>query len=59
MAGGAETTWVGADAQVVKDSAELYHAEVPVVAAELHLFRWAVTAVEESAFNVVTSFGGA
>jgi len=51
----------GTDAQVVKDSVGLYHADIPVVAAGLHYFRWegagAVTAAEESTFNVVTSFG--
>lgn len=38
----------------------LYHADIPVVSAGLHYFRWegtgAVTAAEESTFNVVTAF---
>jgi hypothetical protein len=38
-------------------------ADIPVVVAGLHYFRWEgagpVTAAEESTFNVVTSFGGA
>ena len=64
VAGGAATTWVfGTDAHVVKDSVGLYHADISVVAPGLHYFRWegtgAVTAAEESTFNVVTSFGGA
>lgn len=64
VAGGAKTTWVfGTDAQVVKDCVGLNHADIPMVAAGLHDFRLegtgAVTAAEESAFNVVTSFGGA
>jgi hypothetical protein len=63
VAGGVETTWAyGTDAQVVKDSVGLYHADIPVVAAGLHYFRWegtgTVTAAEESTFNVTTSFAG-
>ena len=63
VAGGVETTWVfGTDAQVVKDSVGVYHADIPVTLPGLHYFRWAgtgtVTAAEESTFNVTTSFAG-
>ena len=63
VAGGLETTWVyGTDAEVVKDSVGVYHADIPVIAAGLHYFRWkgtgAVTAAEEGTFTVATSFVG-
>jgi hypothetical protein len=63
VAGGTETTWIYlTDSQVVKDSVGVYHADIPVIAAGLHYFRWegtgTVTAAEESTFNVVTSFAG-
>jgi hypothetical protein len=61
VAGGTTTTWVYlTDSQIVRDSVGLFHADIPVVSAGLHYFRWigtgAVTAAEESTFSVGTVF---
>ncbi|MFZ0324739.1 MAG: hypothetical protein WAN48_11480 [Actinomycetes bacterium] len=61
VAGGTTTTWVyGVDSQIVKDSVGLFHADIPVLAAGLHYFRWigtgSVMAAEESTFFVQTVF---
>lgn len=63
VAGGPETTWVmGTDSQVVRDSVGVFHADIPVVAAGLHYFRWvgtgAVAAAKEGTFSVGSSFVG-
>jgi len=60
-AGGATTTWIyGTDSQIVRDSVGMFHADIPVVAAGLHYFRWegtgAVIAAEESTFIAGTTF---
>ena len=55
------TTWTyGVDSQVVRDSAGLYRADIPVTDAGTHYFRWegtgAVIAAEESSFFVGSTF---
>lgn len=62
--GGAVTTWTrpaaGPDTQIVKDATGVYHADIPVVEAGVHYFRWegtgAVVAAEEGRFSVGTYF---
>jgi len=61
VAGGTTTTWVYlTDTQIVRDSVGVFHADIPVVAAGLHYFRWegtgAVVAAEESTFVAGTTF---
>ncbi len=61
VAGGVETLWTfGTNAQVVKDSVGVYHADIPVTTPGLHYYRWegtgAVAAAEEGTFNVTSYF---
>jgi hypothetical protein len=61
VAGGAETAWVfGVDAEIVKDSTGVYHADIPIALPGLHYFRWegtgTVVAAEESTFNATSLF---
>ena len=64
VAGGSTTTWTrpaaGPDTQIVKDSTGVYHADIAVVAAGLHYFRWegtgAVVAAEEGTFSAESYF---
>lgn len=64
VAGGVTTTWTWTSGtpgpNIVRDSVGLFRADIPVVSAGLHYFRWigtgAVTAAEESTFSVGTVF---
>lgn len=61
VAGGPTTTWVyGTDAQVVRDSAGAFHADILATIEGLHYYRWegtgAVTAAEEGTFLVATDW---
>lgn len=63
-AGGTTTTWTWTSGtpgpNIVRDSIGLFHADITVVSAGLHYFRWegsgSVTAAEESTFSVETWF---
>ncbi len=55
------TTWVyGVDAEIVRDSIGLFHADIPITEAGTHSFRWegdgTVTAAEEGQFRSTTRF---
>jgi hypothetical protein len=57
----AVTTWIfGTDAEVVKDSVGLYHANIAVTEVGMHYFRWegegAIAAAEEGSFYVSSDF---
>lgn len=64
VAGGTTTTWTWTSGtpgpNIVRDSVGLFHADITVVAAGLHYFRWegtgAIVAAEESTFSVGTYF---
>jgi hypothetical protein len=44
VAGGATTTWVyPTDAEIVRDSVGVFHADIPVTLPGLHYFRWVGT----------------
>jgi hypothetical protein len=56
-----ETVWTyGTDAQVIRDSVGLYHADIPVTKVGVHTFRWegegALIAAEEGTFRSVSRF---
>lgn len=58
--GEAQTIWLVAAGQVVKDSTGVYHADIPVTEPGLHHFRWegtgAVVAASEGSFSVSSAF---
>lgn len=66
VVGGVETTWTWTSGtpgpNIVRDSVGVFHADIPVVAAGLHYFRWrgfgGVDAAEEGTFSVQSSFAG-
>lgn len=58
--GEAETVWLVAAGQVVKDSTGVYHADIPVTEPGLHYYRWegtgAVAAAAEGTFSAESNF---
>lgn len=61
VAGGVETSWVyGTNAEVVKDSTGVYHADIPITTVGLHYYQWegtgAVATVEGETFMVTSNF---
>lgn len=59
VAGGTETTWVyGTNNQIVRDSAGIFHADIPIVSRGLHYFRWVGTGTVAAASEGTFSVGG-
>ncbi len=58
--GEAETIWLVAAGQIVKDAVGLYRADITVVEPGLHYYRWegtgAVVAAEEGTFSAGSYF---